>query len=142
MKHGSSRSYVFPEDDAHEGDDSEDVEHAPETELLAQHGTDKLCILVAASRSCLPQAMSSALYHRRACGVLDPVVGLVVNPDSATVEFAVGWLDTSGSGNELVTHLSFLASTCAEPCDCSRLSISPGAWPTYVAHAVPSSLQT
>lgn len=142
MKQGSSRSYVFPEDDAYESDGSEDAGHAPETELLAQHGTDKLCILVAASRSRLPQAMSSAIYHRRACGVLDPVVGLVLNPDSATVEFAVGWLDTSGHGNELVTRLSCFTPARAELWDCSRLSISPGAWPTHVAHAAPSSLPT
>lgn len=103
----SLRSYIFREDEASGGGQAGDVEHAPETELLARHGSGKLCTLVVAPRDRLPQAMSSALYHRRACGVVGPVAGLVINHGSTAVEFAVGWLGgTPEPEGELVRHLS------------------------------------
>lgn len=64
-----------------------------QTELLAQHESDKLCILVLAPQGRMVRALTSALYHRQANGFSGPVLGLVVDPESTAVELTFAWLD-------------------------------------------------
>lgn len=64
-----------------------------QTELLAEHESDKLCILVLAPQGRIVRALTSALYHRRTNGFSGPVLGIVVDPGSTTVELTIAWLD-------------------------------------------------
>ncbi|EKM48168.1 uncharacterized protein PHACADRAFT_189242, partial [Phanerochaete carnosa HHB-10118-sp] len=68
-------------------------EKAPETELLAWRGENKVCILVVAPQAAISQALASALYHRHAVGLVTPVLGLVVEPHSSMIRLAVAWLE-------------------------------------------------
>lgn len=72
-----------------------------ETELLAHQDLPKLCVLVIAPPHRIAVALQSAVCHRLACGISQPVVGLVVAPDSPTVQLAVAWperIDTIDGG--------------------------------------------
>lgn len=74
---------------------------AKETELLAHQDSPKLCVLVIAPPHRIAVALQSAVCHRLACGISQPVVGLVIAPDSPTVQLAVAWperIDTIDGG--------------------------------------------
>lgn len=64
-----------------------------QTELLARHESDKLCILVLAPQGRMVRALTSALYHRQTKGLSGPILGIVVDPESTTVELKIAWLD-------------------------------------------------
>lgn len=99
----SASSQTFPsgqrsEDDEEEEEDEEDV--VSETELLAQAGADKICVLVVAESGAeITQALVSAVYHRRAWGITTPVLGVIVEPTSPILRFAMAWAeDTACEG--------------------------------------------
>lgn len=78
---------------------SYDMNEAPESELLALHDIDKLCILVFGTRDRIARSLSSALYHRRVCGAHGPVLGLVLAPGSPSVQIAIAWLGEVAGGD-------------------------------------------
>lgn len=87
--------------------EEQEAAQVPETELLAHQGTSKLCVLVIAPPHRIALAVQSAVYHRRACGILQPVVGLIVSPESPTIRFAVAWPeDTNLIDGDLVSSYS------------------------------------
>ncbi|KIY71596.1 hypothetical protein CYLTODRAFT_418659 [Cylindrobasidium torrendii FP15055 ss-10] len=66
-----------------------------------------LCI---ASPSTVHHVMSSALLHRRTLGVQDPLVCVVLDKYSSTLQLAIGW--TEGSRRKVEVHLAYGETHC------------------------------
>ncbi|KAI0827458.1 hypothetical protein BC628DRAFT_182627 [Trametes gibbosa] len=90
----------------------QEAAQVPETELLAHQGTSKLCVLVIAPPHRIAPALQSAVYHRRACGISQPVVGLIVSPESPTIRLAVAWPEDTNmiDGDLPDVHIAVSAS--------------------------------
>lgn len=87
--------------------EEQEAAQVPETELLAHQGTSKLCVLVVAPPNRIALALQSAVYHRRACGISQPVVGMVVSPESPIIRLAIAWPeDTSVADSNLVSSFN------------------------------------
>lgn len=131
-KHEDTRSlsshYALP-DDSTDSADGPETSRAPETELLARQGAGKLCVLVVAPPQQIALALSSAVYHRLACGVSQPVLGLVLGRDSPTVQLAVSWAD----------DIDPLTDDLVGSCDLIGIYTESTCSPEFISRSAPSS---
>lgn len=120
-----SSHYMLPDpDDSPDSADGPGSSQAQETELLARQGAGRLCVLVVAPPHRIALALSSAVYHRLACGISQPVLGLVVSQEHPTVQLALAWTEHTGVlTDDLVSSSRDLTMIQTElPCSLGSIS--------------------